>query len=344
MDNPFGAYFSSPADPARRRPQGKRRRRRRREAEPQTIGTNPETWPPPEPEPFDEVPGALATAPTEPIYRTAAEEDGFTGDWNDWNDEAPVEETPHRTDDVDWNDWATATATEQSGDRVEMPVLPRLKDFGGGGPIARRPRKKYDDERYDDPNGRAKAAAAVKGIVGALVFVVVLGLAANIFLGSGDTPVAAKQASVSGAPTTGSTATTVPPLPAHAVAGCESFRSQSITISAERGDTATPQGAILGFEYSYYVDRDAAKARTYVTDDAHVGDESALAAGISTFPTGVKYCIHITRADSTDPTVWNVTVQQQWPGDTAIEKIQQTMRTAEVAPGRYRITSIDHRR
>ncbi|GAD82885.1 hypothetical protein [Nocardia asteroides] len=341
MDNPFGSYFASPADPARRRPQGKRRRRRRREAEPQTIGTNPEVWPPPEPETFDEV--REQPAPTEPIYRTPAEDDGFTGDWNDWTDGLPAAEPPQRTDDIDWNDWATTTATEQSGDHVEMPVLPRLKDFGGGGTVTRRPRKRYDDERYDDPHGRAKAAAAVKGVVGALIFVALVGVAANIFLGSGDQPAAAQRAAVSGAPATGSTATTVAPPPAHAVAGCETFRSQSITISAERGDTATPQGAILGFEYSYYVDRDAAKARTYVTDDAHVGDESALAAGIATFPTGVKYCIHITRADSTDPTVWNVTVQQQWPGGTEIEKIQQTMRTAEVAPGRYRITSIDHR-
>ncbi|UGT53209.1 hypothetical protein [Nocardia asteroides] len=343
MDNPFGAYLSSP-EPARRRPQGKRRRRRRREAEPQTIGTNPETWPPPDPEPYTEVPEGDPHALTQPIYRDPADEDGFTGDWNDWHSDAPVEPAPQRGDEVDWNDWATTTATEQSGDRVEMPVLPRLKDFGGGGPISRRPRKKYDDERYDDPHGRAKAAAAVKGIVGALLFVLLVGVAAAIFLGPDEKSGSTQQAAVAGASSTAPTQTAVAPPPAHAVAGCESFRSQSITISAERGDTASPQGAILGFEYSYYVDRDAAKARTYVTDDAHVGDEAALAAGIATFPTGVKYCIHITRADATDPTLWNVTVQQQWPGEAAIEKIQQTMRTAEVAPGRYRITSIDHRR
>ncbi|MDO3650227.1 hypothetical protein [Nocardia mangyaensis] len=342
MDNPFGAYFSSPDDasPSRRRPQGKRRRRRRREAEPQTIGTNPEIWPPPEPEPFDNRTPPPPT-PAPPVYR-GADDDGFTGDWNDWNEVTPAAE-PTRGDDVDWNDWATNTATEQSGDRVEMPVLPRLKDFGGGGPIARRPRKRYDDERYDDSGSRTKTAAAVKGIVGALVFVVALGLAANIFLGPGDETAEAKQAVVPGSRTTASTATSTPPLPAHALTGCEEFRGDSITISAERGDTATPQGAILGFEYSYYVDRDAAKARTYVTDDAHVGDEAALAAGIETFPLGVKYCIHITRGDSADPTIWHVTVHQQWPGDSAVEKIHQTMRTTEVVDGRYRITSIDHR-
>ncbi|WP_336086418.1 hypothetical protein [Nocardia sp. SSK8] len=345
MDNPFGAYFSSPdaTPPARRRPQGKRRRRRRREAEPQTIGTTPETWPPPDPEPFDDRP-APAPVYVEPVYRTDADDDGFTGDWNDWHDAEAAVEEPARRDDVDWNDWATTTATEQSGDHVEMPVLPPLKDYGGGGTITRRPRRSFDDERYDDPHGRAKAAAAIKGVVGALVFVVALGLAANIFLGPSDRADEAKQAALAGVPaTTAAEETLVSPAPPHAVDGCESFRSSSITISADRGDTASPQGAILGFEYSYYVDRDAAKARAYVTDDAHVGDEAALAAGIATFPAGVKYCIHITRADTTDPSVWNVTVQQQWPGDTAIEKINQTMRTTEVSTGRYRITSIDHR-
>ncbi|MFD3507368.1 hypothetical protein [Nocardia sp. NPDC058666] len=324
MDNPFGAYFSSPdPTPPGRRPQGKRRRRRRREAEPQTIGTNPETWPPPDPEPFDDTP-----QPT----RRNPDDDGFTGDWNDWTGD---DDPPQRTDDVDWNDWATTTATEQSGDRVEMPVLPRLKDFGGGGQIARRPRKNYDDERYDDSGNRTRAAAAIKGVVGAGIFVVVLGLAATIFLGPSDKPQV--QAAVSNTRTTTST----PPLPAHALSGCESFRTPSITISAERGDTASPEGAILGFEYSYYVDRDANKARSFVTDDAHVGNASALAAGIGTLPLGVKYCIHITKAD--DPSLWNVTIHQKWPGDATVEKVEQVMRTTEVSPGRHRITSINHR-
>lgn len=342
MDNPFGAYFSSSAErsPTKRRPQGKRRRRRRREAEPQTIGTNPETWPPPDPEPFDNQ-DRPQPPQAPPVYHDP--DAGFTGDWNDWTstDGTAVTEPTPRAEDVDWNDWATSTATEQSGELTPPPTLPRLKDYGGGGPITRRPRKSYRDERYDDPGSRAKTAAVVKGVVGALAFVVLLGVAANIFLGPSEEPVTAQQALVPA--TRPGTPTTVPPLPEHALSGCEAFRSESITISAERGDTATPQGAILGFEYSYYVERDAAKARTYVTDDAHVGDEAALAAGIATFPLGVKYCIHITRGDSADPSVWHVTVHQQWPGESAVEKIHQTMRTAEVVDGRFRITRIEHR-
>lgn len=37
-----------------------------------------------------------------------------------------------------------------------------------------------------------------------------------------------------------------------------------------------------------------------------------------------------------------MTVQQLWPGDTQIEKLPFTIRTAEVATGRYLITSIDY--
>lgn len=145
--------------------------------------------------------------------------------------------------------------------------------------------------------------------------------------------------STSPAPTT----MVVPPLPAHGLTGCEEFRSASITISAEPGDTATPQGAILGFEYSYYVDRDAAKARSFVTDNAHVGDEAAIADGIALLPAGVQYCVHITRSDSSDRSVWDVILKQQWPGDTEIESIPFRILTTEVTPGIFKVTSITYR-
>ena len=55
-------------------------------------------------------------------------------------------------------------------------------------------------------------------------------------------------------------------------------------ISAEPGDTSTPQRAILGFEHAYFVDRSAVKARTFVTGDAQVGNEAAPAIGIAGLP------------------------------------------------------------
>jgi hypothetical protein len=352
-ENPFGAYFTAPetaaAPPAGTASQGKRRRRRRREAEPQTIGTNPETWPPPDPEIYDE------GEEFEPDYPTPAppeldavddvdmvpDVDGFSGDWNDWNSEPATDATPVRDDEVDWNNWATETATEQSGDYVPTPTLPRLTDYGGGGKIAKRPRRNYDDERYDEAGrGKSKVVAAVGGVLAAVALVAVVG-GITTAVDDGETATLA-QVATSGSPTTAS-ASVAATLPAHGLAGCETFRSPSVTISAEHGDTSTPQGAILGFEYSYYVDRSAVKARSFVTDDAHVGNEAALATGIAGLPEGVRYCVHITRGSATDTSVWDVTLRQQWPDDTTIEKIAYVIRTREVADGRYRITSINYK-
>lgn len=339
-DNPFSAYFTAPetaAAPDAEQP------RRRRDAEPQTIG------PPPEPEVDDD---AEEVEPDYPTSYTPPEQDGvdgadagvvddgYTGDWNDWNTELPATDdaTARLGDEVDWDDWATTTAAEQSGDYVPTPTLPRLTDYGGGGKIARRPRRNYDDERYDGDRGKTRIVAAVGGIVGAVALVAVVGVIAT----ARDDPTAPTQAGATG--TRAATATTTAaPLPAHALPGCETFRTSSITISAEPGDTSTPQGAILGFEYSYFVDRSAVKARTFVTDDAQVGNEAALAIGIAGLPQDVRYCVHITRGDAKDPAVWDVTVRQQWPEDLAPEKVAYLVRTAEVSTGRFLITSIGYK-
>ncbi|MFE6925950.1 hypothetical protein ACFVAV_33405 [Nocardia sp. NPDC057663] len=330
-DNPFSAYFTAPESTAPSEAE-----RPRREAEPQTIGTTPETWPPLEPEADDDD----GEVEQDVVADAGVVDDGYTGDWNDWNTELPAADaTAQPGDEVDWDDWATTTATEQSGDYVPTPTLPRLTDYGGGGKVARRPRRNYDDERFDGDRGKTRIVAAVGGIVGAVALVAVVGAVATA---GGDDPTTPGQAGTTG--TRAATATTTAaPLPAHALPGCESFRSSSITISAEPGDTSTPQGAILGFEYSYFVDRSAVKARTFVTGDAQVGNDAALAIGIAGLPQDVRYCVHITRGDAKDPAVWDVTVRQQWPEDLAAEKVAYLVRTAEVSAGRFLITSIGYK-
>ena len=357
-ENPFSAYFTPPeaaaAEPTPEPPRKRPRRRRRLEAEPQTIGTNPQTWPPPEPEPevFDaeefepDYPTPAYSPPEqhdttdEIVDAVTVDDDGFTGDWNDWTGGLPTTATPATADEVDWDDWATTTATEQSGDYNANPTLPRLTDYGGGGKIAKRPRRNYDDERYDGDRGKSRVVAAVGGIVGAVALVAIVGAVATVV---GDDTAAPTQAGGVQARAGAATTVTEAVLPAHGLPGCETFRSPSITISAERGDVSTPQGAILGFEYSYFVDRSAVKARSFVTDNAHVGSEAALATGIAGLPQGVRYCVHITRGDANDGAVWDVAVRQQWPGDTTAEKIDYVIRTTEVADDRYRITSINYK-
>lgn len=144
----------------------------------------------------------------------------------------------------------------------------------------------------------------------------------------------------SGSPITASVAAT---LPAHGLVGCETLRSPSVTISAEHGNTSTPQGAILGFEYSYYVDRSAVKAPQLRHRRRPAGNEAALATGITGLPQRVRYCVHITHGDATDTSVWDVPLRQQWPDGTTIEKIAYVIRTLEVADDRYRITSITYK-
>ncbi|MFF2088507.1 hypothetical protein ACFVVM_32390 [Nocardia sp. NPDC058176] len=330
VDNAFGSYFiashSPPPPTARPNPEGKRRRRRRREAEPQTIGKNPETWPLPETEPDD--------TPVAPLPPVASDAEGFVGSWIDWNEPAATD-APEKTNVVDWNDWATSTTTEHSGERFTMPATPRLKDFGGGGPISRRPRKTFDDRA--DP-GRTWAATALKIVAGAAVAVAAIGVAAS-FIVSRPADIAGDQATTSSAMSAPQGAPA--PLPVHAVHGCDPVDSVAITTSAGPGDTSTPRGAILGFEYSYYVERDAAKARSFVTADAHVGDEAALAAGIARYPLGVRYCVRI--RPTTEPSVWDVDVEQELPTMQA-KTLEYTIHTTEVAPASFRIKSINYRK
>lgn len=158
-DNPFSAYFTAPElepTPGAEQPQ--------HEAEARTIGTTPETWPPPEPEADDagEVEPDYPTSYTPPEQDVVADgasavDDEYTGSWNDWNTEFPAADdvAARRGDEVDWDDWATTTATEQSGDYVPTPTLPRLTDYGGGGKVARRPRRYL---RTHCPGARASAA------------------------------------------------------------------------------------------------------------------------------------------------------------------------------------------
>jgi hypothetical protein len=65
------------------------------------------------------------------------------------------------------------------------------------------------------------------------------------------------------------------------------------------GGTDTGPHAVLGFDYAYFVLRDAAAARGFVAPAATVGPVDQLQAGIATVPTGTLHCLSIT-ADGPD--------------------------------------------
>ncbi|SUD49574.1 Uncharacterised protein [Nocardia otitidiscaviarum] len=59
------------------------------------------------------------------------------------------------------------------------------------------------------------------------------------------------------------------------------------------GGTDTGPNVILAFEYHYYVDRDAVRARELVTDDSSVPSADRIQSGIDTIPSGTAHCITV---------------------------------------------------
>lgn len=304
-DNPFDLDLPAYVTPEPEET-GQRRRRRRPEHDP-AIGEDPEYWTPLEPEdlPPPDSPGAP----------------GFHGDWDAWARDLRARQAAREFE---------AVADE------DRPALPPLKDFGGGGAVVRgrRARRDFDDGRVDQRRFRG---AAMVGSAGAVVLVVLVVLVVNVFVLGGDPAPAPAVAAVSSAPRlVPATPTSKAPRPGYATAECDTVRTPSLTVGALDGDTSSAQNAILGFEFAYYVRRDASKARSYATEDARIGSESAIAAGIQDTPPGTRYCVYIMPLS---PGVWNVSLHQQFP-DEPVEKIAQRITTREVSPGSFRIVDV----
>ncbi|MFI5501094.1 hypothetical protein ACIA5E_18705 [Nocardia asteroides] len=80
------------------------------------------------------------------------------------------------------------------------------------------------------------------------------------------------------------------------------------------GDTTSGPGAILGFNYAYYVQRSAEQARRFLTTDALVGPGDRLQAGIDAVPAGTRHCVTISPLVRVgDADLWAVTVTEYHP-------------------------------
>ncbi|WP_216893441.1 hypothetical protein [Nocardia alni] len=75
---------------------------------------------------------------------------------------------------------------------------------------------------------------------------------------------------------------------------CRTSEAGTVVRGGEPGGTDTGPHAILGFDYAYYVLRDAAAARSFVAPTAAVGSIERLQAGITTVPAGTQHCLSIT--------------------------------------------------
>jgi hypothetical protein len=80
---------------------------------------------------------------------------------------------------------------------------------------------------------------------------------------------------------------------------CPSIDDGTVVRGNGPGGTDTGAHAILGFDYAYYVLRDAAAARAFVTPTSIINPVDQLQAGIRTAPNGTEHCLNVT-ADGPD--------------------------------------------
>jgi hypothetical protein len=102
------------------------------------------------------------------------------------------------------------------------------------------------------------------------------------------------------------------------------------------GGTDTGPHAVLGFDYAYFVMRDAAAARTFVAPNAAVGPVERLQVGIATVPAGTQHCLSIT-ADGPDRYRVDLTTRHDHDEPSSYRQIVTTTTTA----GRVLITAIN---
>ncbi|WP_194820002.1 hypothetical protein [Nocardia sp. XZ_19_385] len=338
-DNPF-VLPGLPAFPGLKRPgsgtlkrAAKRRRRQEREyEEPFDAAKFAEQWnhstPPPPLPPED---GAASWAGewedwmSDPALKApeseAAEADPDLPD-DDFDGEAPDWDLPDNYDDtIDYADNGTAARAA-------------FRDRSGGRGILRA----TADRNRSAWSARSGASKAVSVLIGILVWVVVIGVVVLVIMANTRTeqpPTATGPSSTATQPA----ASSVPSSPwGHATTGCTKTRTPGAAVGAEPGSTATPVDAIFGFEWAYYVDRSAAKARAYTTAEAKLPPAETIQKGIDKQPNGTQYCVYLTQADK-DGHVWNVELHEKWPGDREPQKYAQTITTARVGD-RTLITAI----
>lgn len=123
------------------------------------------------------------------------------------------------------------------------------------------------------------------------LFAGVFGLVAAVVIGGGVAAVSA----VSGSDDP--PASLLPESSSVAAQACESAVSGSITTGNGAGDAKSTAGAVLAFQYGYYVQRDADAALEAVAKDRVVGDAKALQKGIDAVPEGTTHCVSITTGD-----------------------------------------------
>jgi hypothetical protein len=102
------------------------------------------------------------------------------------------------------------------------------------------------------------------------------------------------------------------------------------------GGTDTGPNAVLGFDYAYFVMRDAAAARNFVAPTAAISPVDRLQAGIATVPAGTQHCLSIA-ADGPDRFLVDLTTRHGHDEPSSYRQIVTTTTTS----GHVLITAIN---
>ncbi|WP_239003970.1 hypothetical protein [Nocardia panacis] len=140
----------------------------------------------------------------------------------------------------------------------------------------------------------------------------------------------------------GGTETTAaaPPTGAKATLSCPAGRDGKLTVGNGAGDTASGPGAILGFQYGFYVTRSGVQARRFVAaDNLNVSTAEIIQKAIDEqIPVGTTHCVRIAE---TAPRTFDVDLTERRPdGSTSV--YQQTVLTVN-RDGKELVYSIKNR-
>lgn len=116
---------------------------------------------------------------------------------------------------------------------------------------------------------------------------------------------------------------------------CESKTDGNTVIGNGPGGTDSGPDAIMAFQYSFYVSRDATRAWTFVAPDAAIPPASAIQTGIDRTPVGTSHCLTIT---GVAPDRYDVDLIERHPDQSTV-RYQQTVLT-RVVDGRTLLTAL----
>ena len=277
------------------------------------------------------------TAGSRPKPRPSDGGDTPVGDWESWlktsrdPEPCPVpRERPHSM----WRDAETDAE----------PAGPRVVDRTGSNPgpgLRRRP-----------PRWReGRLAGRVIGLVAfAVTAVVVVVVVLSVVRGEN------RRVDSSTVATASMTAMAPMVADEHAAAGCRQSRAGLSVSGTGPGGFGSGPDVILAFERGYYVDRDAVKAKDFLTGNAEgVGragiryslTDDFIRRGINDVPRGTKYCVQI---EPDSPDRWRVHIVEETevvvaadPLRKPITAIDQLITTVVVEDGRTLIATIAQR-